>query len=60
MGESPFQVGGGLRGAAFGGQELPPLTGARGLLAQYLVLNVLFLPVCGVSTALACLAGQLL
>ena len=36
------------------------LAGARGLLAQYLVLNVLFLPVCGVSTALACLAGQLL
>lgn len=60
FGASALQVSGRLQRAAFGRQELPPLTGARGLLAQYLVLNVLFLPVCGVSTALACLAGQLL
>lgn len=60
FGASALQVSGRLQRAAFGRQELPPLAGARGLLAQYLVLNVLFLPVCGVSTALACLAGQLL
>lgn len=60
FGASALQVSGRLQRAAFGRQELPSLAGARGLLAQYLVLNVLFLPVCGVSTALACLAGQLL
>lgn len=60
FGASALQVSGRLQRAAFGRQELPSLVGARGLLAQYLVLNVLFLPVCGVSTALACLAGQLL
>ena len=60
FGASALQVSGRLQRAAFGRQEFPPLAGARGLLAQYLVLNVLFLPVCGVSTALACLAGQLL
>lgn len=60
FGASALQVSGRLQRAAFGRQELPPPAGARGLLAQYLVLNVLFLPVCGVSTALACLAGQLL
>ena len=60
FGASALQVSGRLQRAAFGRQEHPSLAGARGLLAQYLVLNVLFLPVCGVSTALACLAGQLL
>ena len=60
FGASALQVSGRLQRAAFGRQELPSLVGARGLLAQYLVLNVLFLPVCGVSTALDCLAGQLL
>ena len=47
-------------GRVLAGRSSRPWPGPGGLLAQYLVLNVLFLPVCGVSTALACLAGQLL
>ena len=59
FGASALHVSGRLQRAAFGRQEASALTGARGLLAQYLMLDVLFLPICGVSTALACLAGQL-
>ena len=40
-------------------QAAPAPGTARALLVQYLALNLLFLPLCGVSTALACLAGQL-
>ncbi len=59
FGASALAVSARLQQAAFGRQELPALAGARGLLAQYLALNVLFLPLCGLSTALACLAAQL-
>lgn len=59
FGASALHVSGRLQRTAFGGQAQPVRTGAGSLVAQYLILNVLFLPICGVSTALACLAGQL-
>lgn len=60
FGASALAVSSSLHRAAFARQTPHPIPAARTLLAQYAVLNVLFLPICGVSTALACLAGQLL
>lgn len=60
FGASALAVSSSLHRAAFARQTPAPIPAARTLLAQYAVLNVLFLPICGVSTALACLAGQLL
>ena len=59
FGASALRVSGRLQRAAFGAKSGPHAAGARRLLGQYLALNVFFLPVCGISTALACLAGQL-
>lgn len=59
FGASALHVSGRLQRTAFHGQAQTARTGAGSLVAQYLILNVLFLPICGVSTALACLAGQL-
>ncbi len=59
FGASALHVSGRLQQAAFGRQAAPVPGTARALLVQYLALNLLFLPLCGVSTALACLAGQL-
>lgn len=58
FGASALAVSSSLHRAAFARQTPAPIPAARTLLAQYAVLNVLFLPICGVSTALACLAGQ--
>ena len=58
FGASALAVSSSLHRAAFARQTPHPIPAARTLLAQYAVLNVLFLPICGVSTALACLAGQ--
>ena len=58
FGASALAVSSSLHRAAFARQPPHPIPAARTLLAQYAVLNVLFLPICGVSTALACLAGQ--
>ena len=59
FGASALAVSSRLQQAAFGRQAAPVPGTARALLVQYLALNLLFLPLCGVSTALACLAGQL-
>ena len=59
FGASALAVSSRLQRAAFGRQAAPAPGTARALLVQYLALNLLFLPLCGVSTALACLAGQL-
>lgn len=59
FGASALAVSSRLLQAAFGRQAAPVPGTARALLVQYLALNLLFLPLCGVSTALACLAGQL-
>ena len=59
FGASALRVSGRLQRAAFGAKSGTHAAGARRLLGQYLALNVFFLPVCGISTALACLAGQL-
>ena len=59
FGASALAVSSRLQQAAFGRQAAPAPGTARALLVQYLALNLLFLPLCGVSTALACLAGQL-
>ena len=58
FGASALGVSGRLQRAAFGRKNLAAGSGARRLLGQYLVLNVLFVPICGVSTALVCLAHQ--
>lgn len=59
FGASALRVSGQLHRAAFGREGTPAASGARKLLGQYLLLNVAFLPICGASTALVCLAGQL-
>lgn len=59
FGASALAVSSRLQQAAFGRQAAPVPGTAHALLVQYLALNLLFLPLCGVSTALACLAGQL-
>lgn len=59
FGASALAVSSRLQQAAFGRQAAPVPGTARALLVQYLALNLLFLALCGVSTALACLAGQL-
>lgn len=59
FGASALGVSGRLQHAAFGKKNLAAGSGARRLVGQYLVLNVLFLPICGVSTALVCLLHQL-
>ena len=59
FGASALRVSGRLQHAAFGKKNLSAGPEARRLLGQYLVLNVLFLPICGVSTALVCLVHQM-
>lgn len=59
FGASALGVSGRLQHAAFSKKDLSAGSGARRLLGQYLVLNVLFLPICGTSTALTCLVYQL-
>lgn len=59
FGASALVVSGGLQKTAFGKKGYCSGSGARRLAGQYLVLNVLFAPICGVSTALVCLFHQL-
>lgn len=59
FGASALRVSGRLQNTAFGKKVYSAGSGARRLVGQYLVLNVLFLPICGISTALVCLAYQL-
>ena len=59
FGASALAVSSRLQQAAFGRQAAPVPGTARALLVQYLALNLLFLPLCGLSTALACPTGQL-
>lgn len=59
FGASALRVSGRLQNTAFGKKAYSSGSGARRLVGQYLVLNVLFLPICGISTALVCLAHQL-
>lgn len=59
FGASALRVSGRLQNTAFGKKAYPTGSGARRLVGQYLVLDVLFLPICGVSTALVCLVHQL-
>lgn len=59
FGASALRVSGRLQNTAFGKKVYATGSGARRLVGQYLVLDVLFLPICGVSTALVCLIDQL-
>lgn len=59
FGTSALVVSGRLQKTAFGKKGYCAGSGARRLAGQYLVLNVLFAPICGVSTALVCLFYQL-
>lgn len=59
FGASALRVSGHLHQAAFGRGSERAAAGARSLLGQYLILNLLFLPICGASTALVCLARQM-
>lgn len=59
FGASALRVSGQLQTTAFGKRGDCGGLGARRLAGYYLVLNVLFVPICGTSTALVCLLHQL-
>ena len=56
FGASALQVSSRLQRAAFGRRDrLGSACGARLLLGQYLMFDVILLPICGIATGLACL-----
>lgn len=60
FGASALQVSSRLQRAAFGRRDqLGSACGARLLLGQYLMFDVILLPICGIATGLACLANSL-
>lgn len=60
FGASALQVSSRLQRAAFGHRDrLGSACGARLLLGQYLMFDVILLPICGIATGLACLANSL-
>ena len=60
FGASALQVCSRLHRVAFGGQGPSSMPGgARGLVGQYLLLAVVFVPLCGAASGLLCLANRM-
>ncbi len=59
FGASAIGVSSRLQKSAFSRRGGAVFAGARALLGQYMLLGILFLPLCGGSTALVCLVNQL-